>query len=290
MIVQFVLASAVLTAVYYFSLATAMQDALVQTAGRTRATVEVMNGKAPNDLIIVTDQRFMIGGGDIVDLPRSFNAMGGAQFSYSFWVQIVPEAGDFTTVALLRGDVTTVPYQNAGATVSLPFTFSPMVVVSRRGDDTRVSCHVNAVNERNVTSMATYTQGGSPVNWTKWNLITVSVTDASLYGSNTPDALSCSVWVNQVESRTVAPAAAGGLVENSGNLFVLPTAPLGEIRNKVGQVLVRDLTYTNFAMSSRDVYAKIVKEADKPVVPYVTVRDSKTTQAFFDLSMQHMSV
>jgi hypothetical protein len=293
-IIQTVLAAGVLAAIYYFSLATAMQDSLVVTATRPKSMIEVAAGKVPLNTSFVTDKRLTMSGREIVDLPRSMNTKGGAQYSYSFWIKL-PEysRGDFKRVVLYRGDKTTVDFTDpaGGKSVQLPMTFSPMVIVSRRGTDTYVSCHVNTQQDKNFSCTAKSVSGETPVNWTKWNLLTVSVSDVHLYGAATEGAVSCSVWVNQVEQKQVGDVKIGGLLENSGDLHILPTDNFGDVAcHGQADLEVRDITYANYAMTAQDVYAKIANEADRTVIPYKMHRTESNSQAFWDLSMQHLSV
>jgi len=294
-VIQLVLGAGVLIAIYYLALATAMQDGLVVTAVRPKAIVTVADGKVPNDTSFVTDRRLLMSGRTIVDLPRSMNTRGGAQYSYSFWIKL-PEysRGDFKRVVLLRGDKTLAPFVDTaagGKTLQLPLAFSPMVIVARTGRETRVSCHVNTQKDKNFSATARSVAGETPVNWTKWNLITVSVSDAALYGAATDGAVSTSVWINQVENKQVGAAKIGGVLENSGDLHVLPTGRFGDVAcSGAVELDVRDVVYANYAMTSVDIYAKIAAEADRTVMPYRMHRTDTNSQAFWDLSMQHLSV
>lgn len=293
-IIQAVLAAAVLATVYYFALAAAMQDSLVVTSTRPKAMIEVAAGKVPLNTSFVTDKRLTMSGREIVDLPRSMNTKGGAQYSYSFWIKM-PEysRGDFKRVVLYRGDKTTVEFTDptGGKNMKLPMTFGPMVIVKRRGNDTYVSCHVNTQLDKNFSCTIKSISGETPVNWTKWNLLTVSVSDVNLYGAANEGAVSCSVWMNQVENKNIGDKGTGGLLENSGDLHILPTDKFDDVKCH-GQVdlEVRDITYANYAMTAADIYNKIANEADRTVIPYKMHRTDSNSQAFWDLSMQHLSV
>lgn len=288
-LIQVVLAAAVLAAVYYFSLAAAMSDQLVQTKTKPQASMAVIEGKAPTDISFVTDSRLTMSGRDIVELPRSQNSADGAQFSYSFWVKI-PASGDLKRILVLRGDKTLAKFSDTnGFSVTTPVTFAPMVLIERKGTTVAVSCHVNMSKDRNFAAVA-IARDGDTMNWTKWNLITVSVKDTSLYGEPTAGAMSVSVWINQTETaKNNANPNLGGLIENSGDLYILPNGPFGSLQCGGAEVELRDLTYANFAMSSHDIYNKIALEADRAVVPYRINRSDLNSQAFWDLSMQHLS-
>jgi hypothetical protein len=293
-IIQAVLAAAVLATVYYFALAAAMQDSLVVTSTRPKSMIEVAAGKVPLNTSFVTDKRLTMSGREIIDLPRSMNTKGGAQFSYSFWIKL-PEysRGDFKRVVLYRGDKTTAEFTDpaGGKSMQLPMTFCPLVIVKRHGKDTYVSCHVNAQRDKNFSCTAKSVSGETPVNWTKWNLVTVSVSDVNLYGAANEGAVSCSVWLNQVENKQVGDVKIGGLLENSGDLHILPTDKFGDVScHGQADIEVRDITYANYAMSSSDIYTKIANEADRTVIPYKMHRTESNSQAFWDLSMQHLSV
>lgn len=290
-LIQIVLAAAVLAAVYYFSLATAMSDQLVQTKEKPQTMLSVLDGKAAGEVSFVTDSRLTMSGRDIVELPRSQNAAEGAQFSYSFWIRIPEASGDLKRVLLLRGDKTLAKFtdDSNGKNVTVPVTFAPMVVVERKGTTVSVSCHVNMSKDRNFAAVAV-AKNGDTMNWTKWNLITVSVKDSALYGEPTAGAMAVCVWINQTETaKKIASANMGGLIENSGDLHVLPAGPFGSMQCGGQGVELRDLTYANFAMSSHDIYNKIAQEADRAVVPYKINRSDLNSQSFWDLSMQHLS-
>jgi hypothetical protein len=308
-LVQVVLGIMVLAVVYYFALATAMQDQLVQTNAAPKSITPIVDGKAPLNLSFVTDKRLTMSGRDIVHIPRSQNAGGGAQFSYSFWVKL-PPSGDVKRVVLYRGDKTVAKFTNVDNSreMSFPMTYCPMVVVSRKSGDVKVSCHVNATKDRNFSCVA-MSKSGDTVNWSMWNLITVSVEDTSLYGAPTPGALSCTVWVNQVPTKRsgtgghtatvqsdsavrtggLSAAAIGGVLENSGDLYVLPTDAFGHMQCH-GVVDLRDLVYANYAMKTSEIRNKLAGEADKTVATYKIHRTDTSSQAFWDMSMKHLSV
>lgn len=293
-LIQAVLGAGVLVAIYYLALATAMQDSLVVTKVQPRVMVTVAEGKIPPNTSFVSDKRFTLSGRPIVDLPRSLNSRGGAQFSYSFWVKL-PEygQGDFKRVALYRGDKTLAQFTDTadGKAVVLPLAFCPMVIIARTGSTTRVSCHINTQRDKNFSCTATSVSGETPVNWTKWNLLTVSVSDMSLYGSSTEGATSCSVWINQVENKQVADVKLGGVLETSGDLHLMPTDKFGDVSCRgPADIQMRDIVYTNYAMSSTDIYNKISTEAERSVVPYKVQHTEGGMQPFWDLSMQHLSV
>jgi hypothetical protein len=290
-LIQIVLGAAVLAAVYYFSLATAMSDQLVQTKKNPQAMIPVIEGKTPSDISFVTDARLTMSGRDIVELPRSQNSAEGAQFSYSFWIRIPESSGDLKRVLLLRGDKTLAKFtdDSNGKNVTVPVTFAPLVIIERKGTTVSVSCHVNMSKDRNFAAVAV-AKDGDTMNWTKWNLITVSVKDTSLYGEPTAGAMAVCVWINQTETaKKIANPNMGGLIENSGDLHVLPNDKFGSLQCGGNAVELRDMTYANFAMSSHDIYNKIAQEADRAVVPYKINRSDVNSQAFWDLSMQHLS-
>ena len=139
-------------------------------------------------------------------------------------------------------------------------------------------------------SATVQSEAGDVVNWTKWNLITVSCADAFPFDSPAAGATSCSVWINQVETRTMADVSLGSLRENSGELHLLPSDDFGAVAC-VGSapVSMRDVTYANHAMTSSEIYAKIAKEAGSPAVPYKRSQVD-SPQAFWDISMKHVSV
>ncbi len=293
-IIQAVLGAGVLLAIYYLALATAMQDSLVVTNSRPNVRVVVAAGKVPLNTSFVSDDRLTMSGRPAVDLPRSMNSRGGAQFSYAFWVKL-PEygRGDFKRVVLYRGDKTLARFVDTsdGNALQLPLAFCPMVIVARAGRETRVSCHINTQRDKNFSATAVSVAGEVPENWTKWNLVTVTVSDEALYGASTDGAVAASVWVNQVEHKQIAPAAAGGVLENSGDLHVLPTDGFGDVAaGGDADVELRDLEYANFALGADAIYAKIAAEADRTVVPYRLHRQDTSAQAFGDLSFQHLSV
>jgi len=292
LIIQVVLGAGVLAVVYYIALATAMQDSLVQVSAPPASMVTVAAGVIPNDTSFIGDSRLNMTGRHEVDLPRSMNLKGGAEFSYSFWIKLPDYTlGDFKGVVLYRGDKTTAPFVDpvSGVSLKLPLAFCPMVIVARSGTTTTVSCHVNTMAEKNF-SATVQSEAGDVVNWTKWNLITVACADAFPFDSPTAGATSCSVWVNQVETRVMADVSLGSLRENSGELHLLPSDAFGDVACfGSAPVSMRDVAYANHAMSSAEIYAKIAKEAGSPAVPYKRSQVD-SPQAFWDISMKHVSV
>jgi hypothetical protein len=311
--VQAILAIGLVVAVYYVSTYATMYDDLVRATDSAKVKGGVVKGIVINNTIITTDSRLTSTGRTIVPLPQSKHQSGGVQFSYSFWIKIppMPEGGvdaSFKRVVLLRGDPTTVPFVNVGGaseSYELPVAFCPMVIVSRTKRvsdgktvpgkyDVVVSCHVNTYNDRNVSVSHTILDGESPINVTEYNLITVTVQDAFGYGSPIESSMACSVWINQVESRTTASVSKAGVRLNSGNLYLMPTSTMGAINNGKGNskddLVMKNVMYANYALSADEIYEKIRLEANTDAVPYRLQENTSNTQAYWDLSMNNLSV
>ena len=110
-----------------------------------------------------------------------------------------------------------------------------------------------------------------------------------------------SVWINQVEAQTVASINTGGVLLNTGNLYLMPTHPFGSIGNSwasssgtAPDLQMKNLIYANYAMSADEIYNKISAEADQQAVPYKlqvnTGGTTSSTQAYWDISMNNLSV
>lgn len=311
--VQAILAIGLVVAVYYLSTFATMHDDLVRATDSAKVKGAVVRGVVVNDTVLTTDSRLTSTGRTVVPLPPSKHQNGGVQFSYSFWIKIPPMASStdpsFKRVVLLRGDPTTVPFVNVKSstheTSYLPVAFCPMVIVARTQRevngkkvlgkyDVVISCHVNTYNDRNVSVSHTILDGESPINVTEFNLITVTVQDAFGYGSSIESSVACSVWVNQVESRMTAPVKKAGVRLNSGNLYLMPTDPMGAINNGKGSsnvdLTMKEVLYANYAMTADEIYEKIRLEANKTAIPYKLQENTSNTQAYWDLSMNNLSV
>lgn len=295
MAIQAIVAIALIVAMYYVSLYASMQDSLVQVTYGVKDRVRVAPGEIPQDTVIGTDKRLTLSGRNLEHLSQSKHQRGGIQFSYSFWMQLPdPSQGALRRVLLLRGDPQTTAFSSDGATFNMPVAFCPLVLVTRdTNNDVTISVHVNTDKELNFSSVHSVPNGGSPVNFSKYNLVTVTVIDAFGFGSPTETSLSCSVWLNQVEYKTVGPTSMGGLKLNSGNLYILPSSNLGLISNMDGaaaSVKVKNVDYCNYVMSSEQIYDKIYKESDESAKPYRMRNTTSGTQAWNDISMAHLSV
>ena len=292
MAIQAVVAIALIVAMYYVSLYASMQDNLVQVTYGSKDRVRVAPGEITHETILGTDKRLTLSGRPLEHLSQSKNRPGGIQFSYSFWMQLPePSAGPFRRVVLLRGDPQTAKFSSDGGEFQLPVAFCPLVLVTRNADhDVTISVHVNTDKELNFSSVHSVPNGASPVNFAKYNLVTITVIDAFGFGSPTETSLSCSVWLNQVEYKTVGPTSMGGLKLNSGNLYVLPSQTMGLISNGSANVKVKNVDYCNYVMSSDQIYDKIYKESEENAKPYRMRNTTSGTQAWNDISMAHLSV
>lgn len=306
--VQAILAIGLVVAVYYISTLATMHDDLVRATESSKVKGAVVKGVVVKNTIITTDSRLKATGRTVVPLPPSKHQNGGVQFSYSFWIKIPKMVAGtdptFKSVVLLRGDPTTVPFVNIKdqSTYSLPVAFCPMVIVARTQRrengakvegkyDVVISCHVNTYNDRNVSVSHKILDGESPINVTEYNLITVTVQDAFGYGSSIESSVSCSVWVNQVESRMTAPTGKAGVRLNSGNLYLLPSDNFGAINNNSNvDLAMKEVLYANYALTADEIYDKIKLEANKTAVPYKLQENTSNTQAYWDLSMNNLSV
>lgn len=296
MAIQAIVAIALIVAMYYVSLYASMQDSLVQVTYGSKDRVRVAPGEVTSETILGTDKRLTLSGRPLEHLSQSKHQAGGIQFSYSFWMQLPePGMGPLRRVLLLRGDPQTATFSSDGSNnFSMPVAFCPLVLVTRNADhDVTISVHVNTDKELNFSSVHRVPNGKSPVNFAKYNLVTVTVIDAFGFGSPTETSLSCSVWLNQVEYKTVGPTAMGGLKLNSGNLYILPSQTMGLIANGTGaaaNVKVKNVDYCNYVMSSDQIYDKIYKESEDNAKPYRMRNTTSGTQAWNDISMAHLSV
>ena len=306
--VQAILAIGLLVAVYYISTLATMHDDLVRATDTAKVKGAVVMGVVVKNTVITTDARLKNTGRTMVPLPASKHQNGGVQFSYSFWIKIPKmTAGTdptFKRVVLLRGDPTTVPFVNIKdqSTYSLPVAFCPMVIVARSQRrvngrkvpgkyDVVFSCHINTYNDRNVSVSHKILDGESPINVTEYNLVTVTVQDAYGYGASIESSVACSVWLNQVESRMTASVSKAGVRLNSGNLYLLPTGNFGAINNNSDiDIAMKEVLYANYALSADEIYEKIRLEANQTAVPYKLQANSSNTHAYWDLSMNNLSV
>jgi len=292
--IQALLAVALIAALYYVSLYVSMQDSLVQVSFNSRSRVQVAPGIVDTEVILGTDKRLTASERHVEHLPQSRHQRGGVQFSYTFWMKC-PDVteGAFRRVLLLRGDPTPVQFTSEGGSFSLPLAFCPMVIVTRNAAmDVTLSVHVNTDTEVNFSCVHHVPNGSSPVNFSQDNLVTVSVADAFAYGSDSETSTSCSVWLNQVEYSTVAPRSYGGVRTNVGNLYILPVAKMDNVDNEPGvKVAVRNLEYTNYVLGAQEIYDKIARESNESS-PQYQLRNTKSSgsQAFYDISMAHLSV
>lgn len=234
------------------------------------------------------------------ELVPSMNRVGGAQFTYAFWMKVTP--GEYERTILLRGDPTRVDFtpraSPQGATVSHPAAFCPMIRVKvRKNGDVQIVAHANTSSELNVKTVRSV-DNGSPFDMTRYQLVCVSFEDGRIYDA--VDGTSCTVWVNQTSTRKHSRAAT--LRENRGDLYVFPrlagggggaAGPLrlpADSAYDAGKVTIRNLSYHNYSFSADDVNAKLKGEADASgAVQYAHEGASaamERTREFTDLSMQ----
>lgn len=288
--VQLAAAAVIILAVYYASLYVSNSDELVtlEAVPHQRQSVMVLQASMKTSgsdalTFVTTDSAHMYNTVDsYICLPPSLNSRGGAQFTYTFWLQLSKNYSNFERTLFLRGDTTVATFQstvpNSGATratISHPVAMCPMVRVKAEGGRVSIFAHFNSADEFNNVARFDI-QNGSVFDMTQKHLITVALHEGGSYGEI--NGTTCKIFVDQmVEQRTFQGAT---LKENTGNLFVLPKFkhgdavlggdrfPVESVDAEMGVATMQGLMYHNYAFDLEDVHSLMGQQSNSKNVPY----------------------
>lgn len=257
--------------IYKIALWTVDQDRLVKNSKSTNPEVAVKivdgfvdaavaEGKAWNTTRPETRK--------YVELPRSFNRKGGAQFSYSLWLYLkdTSPAAVQGKVLLLRGDKTNYPVtvntqkvDATGATKQLPrvdlpedaVIKCPRIMFGRSYDE--IIAEFNTIEDPFAsTSTAPFSDAGydsaSRHNLlslmpSKWVLLTFTFEDHVAI-DDFEDGVIVRIFVNDVVYRT--HTSKGTLRLNNGDFYLFPNGMIPGAR-------IGDVTYYNYALGPDQV-------------------------------------
>lgn len=202
-------------------------------------------------------------------MPRSVNTMGGAQFSYGFWIKL--ETTDDNAfkdrILLLKGDArrfktaTYDPETNrrldqkpADYVVACPmisfgdsYRHFRIMLNTTAHPQTRIDVRTHAgadagLSRRNVLSLL-------PL---KWHLLTFTFEDGVSPSTGHENGVRVRVWlddfmIQESSATTHSLLHNSALRQNDGHLFVLPDAPADKL------LQMGDVTYYNWALDASDV-------------------------------------
>jgi hypothetical protein len=228
---------------------------------------------------------------EYVHIMPSKNTKGGAQFTYTFWMKVVGNTDDFEQVVFLRGDKTRASFKSTSSgahqNVMHPVAFCPMVRVVRKNLLLSIHAQFNTTSEYN-NAVTHDIPNGSNFDVSEWHLVTITCVDGETYGEI--NGVKSTVWFDQVPVAKMFALKA--LRENTGNLYVNPVFKAGtssypKVTINGAHAECRNLTFHNYAFTSRDVFSTMNSDTgivDRPYVPKPTPSNSLYTQNAQDLS------
>jgi hypothetical protein len=204
-----------------------------------------------------------------VKMTRSLNLKGGAQFSYSMWMQIRDPSADLNDrVILLRGDDKTYRVKKTDKKTGIS-TFEayrvkcPLIRFGRIDGEGVMSFVVeaNAINDPNlaVTVAPRRDVEDSTLHKNLWSLLNKNWMLVSfVFSDHVPiddfeDGIEISVFINDI--RYAIARVRDTLVQNDGKLYLFPN--LGLRTPAANGVSVAHLKYHNYALGTSDLRAMV---------------------------------
>jgi hypothetical protein len=294
--VPLVAALVVILVVYYASLYVSKVDELVSIGPviRQRQSVTIVGPvlKSSHDSLtfVTTESAASLNKvDDFVHLPPSLNSRGGAQFTYTFWLKVSPNADGLERTLIVRGDTKRALFKSAHSksTIAHPVAMCPMIRVKSDAQGVTITAHFNSLEEyNNIASFEV--NDGHPVDMSRFHLVTIAVHEGNSYAA--VKGTTCKIFLDQLSSEKTFK---GTLRENEGKLHIFPKWE-DPVRGATGKsypressqssnmvATMRGLTYHNFAFGPEDVYNLLLRDGNKKGVPYVPEASSSDMSSHF---------
>lgn len=191
-------------------------------------------------------------------LSPSMNRMGGAQFSYSFWLKLNDTSPQNleNKILFLHGDPTPYPYSyeevyKQKTTTRAPIVACPAVRFGKDLNEIIIECNttfdfnesvsfwgISDLDETKRHNVLSLIQG-------KWALFTITFGDRFAIDQK-EDRTHVKLFINDIEYHTSKDYLRGALKLNQGHLHILPNSP-------IESGYMSDLTYHNYALNVEDV-------------------------------------
>lgn len=274
MIVQILLALIVLIILYILTLVILNIDSLIvkdTSIVKPNEITTIIDGYAPiSYLANKSFNTFNSFAPNYKKIGKSINGIGGAQFSYQFWIKIEdPNDSLFNDlVLLLKGDINkyriglydmnTNKYKSelsSNYVITAPLikfvdSYKHLNIQFNTTNNPMTSIDINmnpdnsGQGRRNVLSLL-------PLNW---YLFTIVLIDNYSYSNDTENGINFKFWINdflyQENSASDSPTLRNNtLKQNDGDLFILPN-----IKQQGGDFLkMGNIKYFNYALDSNDI-------------------------------------
>jgi hypothetical protein len=180
-----------------------------------------------------------------VKVPQSINLDGGAQYTYSFWLNKRPSVEYANRIIVLRG------LKNDEISIK-----SPLIKFGNNSNELVIQFN-STNNDNNEIVLGKNTNIFDITTGDVWYLVTVVFKDAVNYRTNFENGIVVLIYLNGSLIDSGHEYKHDTLKTNDGPLFILPS-----INNQTHHNLnanIADLTYHNYALSQYEI-EKIYKE------------------------------
>jgi hypothetical protein len=205
----------------------------------------LIKGKLPLSTSEIKFNTYNYKAQNYVKVPQSINVDGGAQYTYSFWLNKKPSDEYANRIILLRG------LKNDEISIK-----SPLIKFGNNSNELVIQFN-STNNENNEIVLGKDTNIFDITTGDVWYLVTVVFKDAINYRTNFENGIVVLIYLNGSLIDSGHEYKHDTLKTNDGPLFILPS-----INNQTHHNLnanIADLMYHNYALSQYEI-EKIYKE------------------------------
>jgi hypothetical protein len=205
----------------------------------------LIKGKLPLSTSEIKFNTYNYKAQNYVKVPQSINVDGGAQYTYSFWLNKKPSDEYANRIILLRG------LKNDEISIK-----SPLIKFGNNSNELVIQFN-STNNENNEIVLGKNTNIFDITTGDVWYLVTVVFKDAINYRTNFENGIVVLIYLNGSLIDSGHEYKHDTLKTNDGPLFILPS-----INNQTHHNLnanIADLMYHNYALSQYEI-EKIYKE------------------------------